>query len=430
MALIQPPFKPSRPPLKLASAIACTMLLLSCSTFEEVDFAGAPPCDLRQEPVDCEGMDLQGFNLSRLVLRQANLQGTDLTQALLFEADLRGADLIGANLTQTNLTGAFVSDTLLDGVIWQDTSCPDGTNSDQHGGTCGGHLSDNQLSPCTIGPAANCANLDLSAVDLRYANLEGANLQEATLQGANLRGVNLRGAQLRGAVLTGVLWNHTTCPDGTNSDDHPDPIDPTLGSCGGHLNPTPIQTCTIGPGANCAGANLRGLDLRYANLEGANLEGADLEETNLQYARLQQANLLGADIDRADLSNTNLIDAVLLDASVSETLFNEAIWSGTTCPDGTNSDDKGDTCGGHWTSCPECDAQPGAQCPGAMIIRCDLRYANLESANLSNAEVQGTFLQYANLRNTTMGAIRLLDAIELAHADLTGARISNGAVLP
>jgi uncharacterized protein YjbI with pentapeptide repeats len=50
------------------------------------------------------------------VLTQAYLTGADLT-----EADLNGATMTGANVTS---------------VTWSNTVCPDGTNSNNDGGTC------------------------------------------------------------------------------------------------------------------------------------------------------------------------------------------------------------------------------------------------------------------------------------------------------
>jgi uncharacterized protein YjbI with pentapeptide repeats len=120
-------------------------------------------------------------------------------------------------------------------------------------------------------PNSNLHNADLTGDDLSFAFLPGANLSGAhlslllpdfgvlptNLARADLRGANLRGADLtgrrsrartsrahtstapslpehrspaptsrtrtcsgptsRGATLTGVIWFHTTCPDGTNS---------------------------------------------------------------------------------------------------------------------------------------------------------------------------------------------------------------------
>ena len=83
----------------------------------------------------CQGADLRG----------ANLGGCDLAVALLDSADLSGADLTDANLNaavagHANFTGADLNGADLTSVLWFDTICPDGTNSDDHGSTCCGHL--------------------------------------------------------------------------------------------------------------------------------------------------------------------------------------------------------------------------------------------------------------------------------------------------
>ena len=77
--------------------------------------------------------------------------------------------------------------------------------------------------------------------------------------------------------------------------------------------------CKYLGGADLSGADLSGVDLSGANLKGANLEGA---------------NLRSADLENADLEGANLENANLTWVS----------WSRTTCPDGTNSNDNGDTC--------------------------------------------------------------------------------------
>jgi probable HAF family extracellular repeat protein len=86
------------------------------------------------------GLNLSNANLVNAVLAQANankinLSNSDLSGANLTNVNLNGADLTGANLTGANLTGANINN-----VIWSNTTCPDGTNSDAHGGTCVGHL--------------------------------------------------------------------------------------------------------------------------------------------------------------------------------------------------------------------------------------------------------------------------------------------------
>ena len=73
-------------------------------------------------------------------LSTVRLEGTTLNGAVLRDADLSGADLTGADLTNADLTGASLSGAILTGVRWSNTTCPDGTNSDDVGRTCRGHL--------------------------------------------------------------------------------------------------------------------------------------------------------------------------------------------------------------------------------------------------------------------------------------------------
>ena len=81
-------------------------------------------------------------------------------------------------------------------------------------------------------------------------------------------------------------------------------------------------------------ADLSNADLYSADLSNADLSGAYLMNAYLSYADLSNADLGGADLGGADLSNANLIGADL----------SGVYWYSTTCPDGTNSDDNGDTC--------------------------------------------------------------------------------------
>lgn len=73
-------------------------------------------------------------------LRNTNLSGADLSGSSLAGADLTGADLSGVDLRGAILRGAIVKD-----VKWSNTTCPDGTNSDDSAdasgkGSCEGHL--------------------------------------------------------------------------------------------------------------------------------------------------------------------------------------------------------------------------------------------------------------------------------------------------
>ena len=100
------------------------------------------------------GAYFYGANLENAVFDGANLNGAyftyggRLTNASLVDANLRythfyRADLTGANLTGADLTDADLRQANLDNVIWGNTICPDGTVSDDHGGTC----EDNLIEP-------------------------------------------------------------------------------------------------------------------------------------------------------------------------------------------------------------------------------------------------------------------------------------------
>jgi streptogramin lyase len=112
------------------------------------------------------GCNLKGLNLTNIVLVGASLQGDNLLRAQLDNArligarmqdsnlngahlenaflnganlegaNLHGADLSGADLSRADLSGANLHGATLTGAKWSNTTCPDGTNSDNDGGTC------------------------------------------------------------------------------------------------------------------------------------------------------------------------------------------------------------------------------------------------------------------------------------------------------
>ena len=85
-------------------------------------------------------MDLSNADLNFAVLIDANLSGADLMDADLRFADLRYANLNNANLNNADLTGADLIYADLTSVYWYDTTCPDGTNSDDNGYNCRNNL--------------------------------------------------------------------------------------------------------------------------------------------------------------------------------------------------------------------------------------------------------------------------------------------------
>jgi Bacterial Ig-like domain (group 3)/Pentapeptide repeats (8 copies) len=95
-------------------------------------------CNLSR--TDATGVGLPGANLSRANLSGAYLTRANLTGANLAGANLKNANLNSTDLTRATLTGAATTGATFKDAVWSNTICPDGTNSDSHDNTCGGHL--------------------------------------------------------------------------------------------------------------------------------------------------------------------------------------------------------------------------------------------------------------------------------------------------
>jgi hypothetical protein len=107
----------------------------------------------------CTAPLLEGVNLQGAVLRNSNFPEADYTSENMSNIKIEYANISSSNFTNVNFTGAdmrnviFNSSTDADGanfsdadvasltaVTWDNTVCPDGTNSDNNSNTCVGHL--------------------------------------------------------------------------------------------------------------------------------------------------------------------------------------------------------------------------------------------------------------------------------------------------
>lgn len=69
-------------------------------------------------------------------------QGSNFSGANFTDADLsiNNNDDERSRFTNSNFTKAIFTNADVDNVLWVNVTCPDGTNSDDHGNTCEGHL--------------------------------------------------------------------------------------------------------------------------------------------------------------------------------------------------------------------------------------------------------------------------------------------------
>jgi hypothetical protein len=131
--------------------------------YVDTDLSGYPK--LPNGAYDLTGTNLSGGYFAHLALVGADLTGSNFTGAIFSSADLAGANLsnstftgdtfTGATLTNTamsnsnfkaadftdaNLTGASLTASNLATATWNSSVCPDGTDSNNDGGSCQGHL--------------------------------------------------------------------------------------------------------------------------------------------------------------------------------------------------------------------------------------------------------------------------------------------------
>ena len=213
---------------------------------------------------DAPAVQLQGQQLSGVVLKQAHLATGPFDHFDLSGSDLTGADLTGTHLNDANLQGVTLTGAMLTGI------------------------------------ELNGSNLD--GVDLRGLTLSGAQLNGASLYESNLQGSTLDNAQLVGARL-----NLSNLKDAS-----------LRGIVAGVQPGTGAQVTELG------GAYMVNVDLTDADLRGADLSGAHLYGTSkLVGALLDSADLSGAICAGAAFSGS-LNDTVFNQAVLVNATFNGA----------------------------------------------------------------------------------------------------------
>ena len=94
--------------------------------FSGANISSADIYDVTFMSGDLQGVDFSYTDFFNVNIISTNLQGVDFRSAFLHNVDFVDSDLNGADLTVL----------FHQGVTWANTICPDGTNSDDNGGTC------------------------------------------------------------------------------------------------------------------------------------------------------------------------------------------------------------------------------------------------------------------------------------------------------
>ena len=192
---------------------------------------------------------------------------------------------------------------------------------------------------------ATIQEMESLVVHMNGANLSGAFLYGADLSDAVIINSNLSGADLRWALLTNSNLS------------------------GSDLSYAQLDFVDFGYGANLTNVSFRGVDLRgdllsqFSYLNGVNFSNSILgsfEWTYFNNSNFSGANFFFADILGGSYNNSDFTYSDMLKNSGSGQYFENSdltgatnavpynsYWINTICPDGTNSDDNGNTCEGH-----------------------------------------------------------------------------------
>jgi uncharacterized protein YjbI with pentapeptide repeats len=323
------------PPIYCPAPAANTVIGLYCN-FSDAALSGLNLTGATWDDVTAEYADLSGSTLTSDNLEGSQFFDSDMASANFSNAKLNGSSLLDADLSGTDLAGANLNNVYSGGIVGIPSSLP--PNFTLVGG-------------CLIGPSSNLTYANLTGADLAGANLTNANLTDADLAGADLTGAsltdanltnaNLTDADLTDAQLTGI---NVTNADLTNAN--------LSGVSSGDISGTPgelsanwqiIDGYLIGPGAYANGADLT----RFSD-DGVDLSGLVLTNAFLWEASMTNDNLTDADFFDSfvavTLDDSNLTGVNFEGANLSEASLTNVVWSNTTCPDGSNSDNDGGTC--------------------------------------------------------------------------------------
>jgi uncharacterized protein YjbI with pentapeptide repeats len=125
-----------------------TSAQMAYGVYRNSDFSGAEMVNTGLAYTDFRWSNLSDVNLTGASIygggnwMSVDLSNADLTNAMMWDLDLRYSNLTGADLTGARLVelNSVYGDAILDGVIWDWATCPDGTAAYYHGQTCVNNL--------------------------------------------------------------------------------------------------------------------------------------------------------------------------------------------------------------------------------------------------------------------------------------------------
>lgn len=203
---------------------------------------------------------------------------------------------------------------------------------------------------------------DLSGARLQYLNLQGVDFRNSQFNDARLTGSNLKNADFSGAYLTGGVSLDYVKANGANFS----ASSLQLTAAQAILTNTNFSHADI---ITIDGGDFSGSNFTYSSLgtiHAANLTNTDFRNSldNKSYFEMSDVNLSGANFSgvsfvtygsqftsviatNTNFSNASFENTIFNNTNLSSANLTNTTWTNVTCPDGTNSDNNGNTCLGH-----------------------------------------------------------------------------------
>ena len=326
-----------------------TSVIVDAKTkFIMADMTGVDLSKVRWERVDFDSSILKDAIMNDAVFENCKFDDVDFNGATLDDAKFPNSDFPGADFRNASLNDAEFDDADMEGakhmrqardieeVDWDNTTCPDGTNSDDavSGGCYPDHLDPDATpasapAPCSeIGPGADLSGcvfnrVDWSGRNIANANLTGAiitnsNLRKAIFTGANLTNANLKQSDMTDAVLNGANLSGADITETKFTRANMDSVILTNARIRATTNTqknnaTKFRAAILTNVDFNEGINLSGVGFINADLSGSSLVNAVLGDSDLRAATMDKTDLSGATMEDTRLNKVDLT-SVIVDA--------------------------------------------------------------------------------------------------------------------
>lgn len=203
----------------------------------------------------------------------------------------------------------------------------------------------------------NFSNSDFTNYDFRYRDMRGSNFTAAIMSGTDFSFANFKNANLRTASVTSSEGEFSNFSGADFTESSIQGVWPEAK----FTNAIFVRaSLSLNAGNNdFQGANLTEATFGTSSLNGSNFAGANLTSTSFGNSNLSDVDFTGAifvDVfaeagyfTNANFTNVAFVDSNFNAARDMDTANRTGVtWTNTICPDGTNSNDNGNTCEGHF----------------------------------------------------------------------------------